>query len=65
MDDDKRKEVLRMISYGVYVLTSKNGHDYGSATVTWVSQASFNPPMISVCLKKNSGVYLLVKERME
>ena len=65
MDDAQKKEVLRMISYGVYVLTSKNGDDYGSATVTWVSQASFNPPMISVCLKKNSGVYLLVKERME
>jgi len=65
MDDDKRKEVLRMISYGVYVLTSKNGDDYGSATVTWVSQASFDPPMISVCLKKNSGAYLVVKERKE
>ena len=65
MGFDKRKEVLRMMSYGVYILASKNENEYCSTTVTWVSQASFEPPMLSVCLKRNSGAYLVVKERRE
>ena len=62
---DKRKEVLRMMSYGVYILASKNKNEFCSTTVTWVSQASFEPPMLSVCLKRNSGAYFIVKERGE
>ena len=65
MDDLDRKEVLRMMTYGVYVLTTKIGEEYSAATVTWVSQASFAPPMLSVCLKRHSGPYSLVKERRE
>ena len=60
-----RKEVLGMMTYGVYVLTTKVKDKYSAATVTWVSQASFDPPMISVCLKRNSGAYSLVKEKKE
>ena len=60
-----RKEVLGMITYGVYVLTTKVEDKYSAATVTWVSQASFDPPMISVCLKRNSVAYSLVKEKKE
>ena len=60
-----RKEVLRMMSYGVYILTTKYDEEYSAATITWVSQASFEPPMLSVCLKRNSGAYLLVKKRRE
>ena len=65
MDMLDRKEVLGMLSYGVYVLTTKNKDYYTAATVTWVSQASFEPPMLSVCLKKDSGPYKLVRERKE
>ena len=65
MVDLDRKEVLRMLSYGVYVLTTKNKDNYSAATITWVSQASFEPPMLSVCLKRDSGPYSLVRERKE
>ena len=65
MDEKARKIALRMISYGVYILTSKLGNDICSATVTWVSQASFEPPMLSVCIKRNSGSYNVIKERGE
>ena len=60
-----RKEVLRMMTYGVYVLTTKVEDEYSASTVTWVSQASFEPTMLSVCLKRHSGTYSLVKERRE
>ena len=63
MDEQSRKTALRMISYGMYILTSKFEDDYCAATVTWVSQASFDPPLISVCIKRDSASYTVVKER--
>ena len=65
MDEQTRKTALRMISYGVYILTSKMNSEVSAATVTWVSQASFEPPMISVCIKRNSGSYKVIKNRGE
>ena len=45
--------------------TSKFEDNYCAATVTWVSQASFEPPLISVCIKGDSASYTVVKERGE
>ena len=63
MDEHIRKKALRMISYGVYILTSKIESELSAATVTWVSQTSFEPPMLSVCIKRDSGSYKVVKKR--
>ena len=43
MDNDAKKTALRMIPYGLYVLTaaSKDGSKLAAATVNWVTQASF------------------------
>ena len=65
MNEKFRKQALRMFSYGVYVLTSKFEDNYCASTVTWVSQASFDPLLISVCLKGDSGSYKVVKKRGE
>ena len=65
MDEQSRKTALRMLSYGVYILTSKFEDNYCAATVTWVSQASFEPPLISVCIKGDSASYAVVKGRGE
>jgi flavin reductase (DIM6/NTAB) family NADH-FMN oxidoreductase RutF len=54
-----------MFSYGVYILSSLNEGEYCVSTVTWVSQASFEPPMISVCIKRDSASYEIVKKRGE
>jgi len=65
MNEEYRKQSLQMFSYGVYVLSSLNDGEYCVSTVTWVSQASFEPPMISVCIKRNSASYEIVKKRGE
>ena len=65
MEEKCKKQALRMFSYGVYVLTSENDGDYCVSTITWVSQASFEPPLISVCIKRDSASYTVVKERGE
>ena len=65
MNEKYRKQSLRMFSYGVYILSSLSEGEYCVSTVTWVSQASFEPPMISVCIKRNSASYEIVKKRGE
>jgi flavin reductase (DIM6/NTAB) family NADH-FMN oxidoreductase RutF len=52
-----RRKTLRLISNGVYVLTSRCAERYGAATITWVSQASFKPPLIMVAVRRQSNVY--------
>ena len=65
MNEKYRQQSLRMLSYGVYILSSVNEGEYCVATITWVSQASFEPPMISVCIKRKSTSYEIVKKRGE
>ena len=65
MNEKYRQQSLRMLSYGVYILSSVNKGEYCVSTITWVSQASFEPPMISVCIKRNSASYEIVKKRGE
>ena len=65
MNEKDRQKTLQMFTYGVYVITSKIDDLYCASTVTWVSQASFKPPMISVCIKKDSLTFDVVKSRRE
>ncbi|HKV16159.1 MAG TPA: flavin reductase family protein [Reyranella sp.] len=62
MDNDAKKTVLRMIPYGIYVLTAAEGKDkIAAATVNWVTQTAFAPPLVVVGVKTDSGAYQIVK----
>jgi len=64
MDEQAKKTALRMIPYGIYVLTagSKDGN-VAAATVNWVTQTSFAPPLLALGVKTDSGVYALGREK--
>lgn len=57
VDTKVRQKTLRMLSNGVYVLTSRSNDHYGAATVTWVSQVSFKPPLIMAAVRRESNVF--------
>jgi len=63
MDPATKKTALRMIPYGLYVLTAqaKDGQ-VAAATVNWVTQASFEPPLVVVGVKADSGAYAAIKD---
>src|SRR5579864_1503142 len=62
MDAVAKKTTLRMIPYGLYVLTADDGKGaVGAATVNWVTQTAFSPPMVVVGVKADSGVYAALK----
>ena len=62
MDPDHKKTALRMIPYGIYVLTAEDGDgNTAAATVNWVTQMSFKPPLVAVGVKADSGAYEVLK----
>ena len=63
MDPNTKKTVLRMIPYGLYVLTAadKDGR-VAAATVNWVTQVSFEPPLVAVGVKADSQAHALIKD---
>lgn len=63
MNADDKKLALRMIPYGLYVLTAagKDGR-MTAATVNWVTQASFAPPLVAVGVKADSQTHGVIEE---
>jgi flavin reductase (DIM6/NTAB) family NADH-FMN oxidoreductase RutF len=63
MDPNDKKTALRMIPYGLFVLTaeSKDGR-VAAATVNWVTQTSFEPPLVVVGVKAGSGAHGIIQE---
>ena len=46
MDEAAKKTTLRMIPYGLFVATTKDGDKVNGAAVNWLTQASFAPPLV-------------------
>jgi flavin reductase (DIM6/NTAB) family NADH-FMN oxidoreductase RutF len=64
MDQDAKKTALRMIPYGIYVLTADDGKgNVAAATVNWVTQTAFSPPLVVVGVKTDSGAYQIIKDK--
>src|SRR5512146_876062 len=62
MDANTKKTALRMIPYGIYVLTADDGKGgVAAATVNWVTQTAFSPPLIVAGVKTDSGAYAIIK----
>lgn len=63
MDADAKKTALRMIPYGLYVLTAENKDGkVAASTVNWVTQTAFQPPLVVVGVKADSGAHSIIKE---
>jgi flavin reductase (DIM6/NTAB) family NADH-FMN oxidoreductase RutF len=62
MDEKAKKQTLLMIPYGLQVLGAAHAGKATVATVNWVTQAGFNPPLVVVGIKKDSGSHAMVKD---
>ena len=61
MDQDMKKTALRMIPYGMYVLTAESPSGTAAAAVNWVTQCSFAPPLVAVGVKADSAAHAIIK----
>ena len=57
-----RTQTLRTLSNGMYIVTSSSGDRYGAATITWLSQASFKPPLVMAAIRPESNVFKCLLE---
>lgn len=62
MDLKKKQKALRQVSNGMYVMTSRSGATYGAATITWLSQISFKPPLLLAAVRPESSVFECLSE---
>ena len=62
MDETKKKTALRMIPYGLYVLTAAGQEGkISAATINWVTQASFHPPLLVACVRGDSSIHAAIQ----
>ncbi|MFO7273841.1 MAG: flavin reductase family protein [Bacillota bacterium] len=62
MDAQVKKQVLRKLTYGLYVATAQQGEQAAAATINWLSQASFQPPLVMLAVKADSGLHALLSQ---
>ena len=62
MSDDPIKEALRLMPYGFYALTSRNGEDVNAMVANWITQASFEPRLVVMGLQKTSYTHSVIEK---
>jgi flavin reductase (DIM6/NTAB) family NADH-FMN oxidoreductase RutF len=60
MDPQDKKVALRAITYGLYILTARDGDHYGAAGINWITQTSFEPPLVAVGVKTDNDSHEII-----
>ena len=61
MNEQAKSDLLNKLPYGLYVVTSDAEGDRGGMLVTWVMQASFDPPMVAVAMQNTAHTYEVIR----
>ena len=61
LDLAAKKTVLRQISYGMYAITAAHGGERGVFTANWLSQVSFEPPLVVLSVEIESATLPLIQ----
>jgi flavin reductase (DIM6/NTAB) family NADH-FMN oxidoreductase RutF len=60
MDAATKKTVLRLFTYGLYAITIKDGEQAHGMIANWLTQVSFEPPMIALAVEHDSHMRTLI-----
>lgn len=61
MDEAVKKNVLRMFTYGMYIVTVRDDDRVNAFTVNWLSQVSFDPPLVAVSVENDSASLPMIR----
>lgn len=61
MDIEAKKKALRSIVHGVYVISVREGDRRNAFTATWITQVSFEPPLVAVGIRKDSVSFRMIE----
>ena len=62
MDLEAKKQALRRIVHGVYVIGVRDGGKLNAFTATWITQVSFEPPLVAVGIRKDSVSFGMIEK---
>jgi flavin reductase (DIM6/NTAB) family NADH-FMN oxidoreductase RutF len=62
MDAAAKKTVLSRFPYGLYAVTVHAGGAEHGMTANWVTQASFEPPMVAVAIENTSKTIGMIRD---
>lgn len=61
LDPVARKTVLRQFTYGLYAVAARHDGERGIFTANWLSQVSFDPPLVVVSVERASSTLPLIE----
>jgi flavin reductase (DIM6/NTAB) family NADH-FMN oxidoreductase RutF len=61
LDQAAKKKVLRDFTYGLYAVTAAHDGERGVFTANWLSQASFDPPLVMLSVENDSSTLPLIR----
>lgn len=60
------RKALKKVSYGFHIITTKTSnnqeHPYAAGIICWISQVSFDPPLVMVAIRNDSDIKKPVQE---
>ncbi len=61
LDPAAKKSVLRQFTYGLYAVSCAHEGDTNAFTANWLTQVSFDPPMIAVSVENDSASLPIIR----
>ncbi len=62
MEESVKKEALRLFTYGLYAVTTGTLSHWNAFTANWVSQVSFDPPLVVMSVENASVSLPIMRE---
>ena len=63
MDTQAKKIALRMLVHGIYIVGAGQGEDAVANGVTWLTQASFDPPLIMAAIRVDGRLHDAIQQQ--
>ena len=53
---------LRLLTYGLYAVTVRRGDEHNAFTANWLTQVSFDPPLLALSVENDSRSIGMIRE---
>jgi flavin reductase (DIM6/NTAB) family NADH-FMN oxidoreductase RutF len=62
VNEDAKQTALRAFPYGLYVIGARAGDELNGMTANWVTQVSFEPPLVVVAVETTAHTHALISQ---
>jgi flavin reductase (DIM6/NTAB) family NADH-FMN oxidoreductase RutF len=61
LDEKAKRTLLRLIPHSLNICGVKNGEELNGFTLSWMTQASFKPPLVVIGVRQDSHSHTMIK----